>query len=248
MSSDLVMKLAEKIYQAGYISYPRTETDTFPPGTDFQSLIAMHTQHPSWGEYAQMLQDGGFVPPKKGNHNDNSHPPIHPTKFTTSLTGKEKELYEFIVRHFLACCSQDAIGKQTIVTIDIAGEIFTCKGLVIEELNWLKVYPYEKWSDKSLPNFQLDETFIPTSLLMTNSFTTPPSLLTEADLIALMDQNGIGTDATIAQHIQTIQDRGYAVKTPQNQFTPTTLGVALVEGYKMMELAMSEPQLRAEVK
>lgn len=247
MSSDMVMKMAEKIYQAGYISYPRTETDAFPSGTDFRSLIGMHVQHPSWGEYAQMLQDGGFVLPKQGSHNDNSHPPIHPTKSTSSLTGKEKELYDFIVRHFLACCSQDAIGKQTVVTIEIAGEQFTCKGLVVEELNWLQVYPYEKWSDKTLPKFQLNETFTPTSLILHNSVTSPPSLLTEADLIALMDKNGIGTDATIAQHIQTIQDREYVVKTPQNQFTPTTLGVALVEGYRMMELAMSDPQIRADV-
>lgn len=55
---------------------------------------------------------------------------------------------------------------------------------------------------------------------------------------------GIGTDATIAQHIQTIQDRNYATKN-NNQFAPTTLGVALVAGYNAMGLALSKPQLRA---
>ena len=60
--------------------------------------------------------------------------------------------------------------------------------------------------------------------------TEPPSLLTEKDLIDLMDKNGIGTDATIHEHIKTIQDRGYAVKF-QQKFKPTDLGVALIEGY-----------------
>lgn len=54
---------------------------------------------------------------------------------------------------------------------------------------------------------------------------------TESELINLMDRNGIGTDATIASHITTIQDRSYSIKDGQQKFTPTQLGIALVEGY-----------------
>ncbi len=53
----------------------------------------------------------------------------------------------------------------------------------------------------------------------------------EVELISLMDRNGIGTDATIAQHITTIQDRAYASKDGNQRFLPTKLGIALVEGY-----------------
>lgn len=90
--------------------------------------------------------------------------------------------------------------------------IAMCVGLVVEQYNWLEVFPYEKWTDKNIPAFKLHERFIPTSLTMHEGTTTAPSLLSEAELIALMDEKGIGTDATIAQHIQTIQERGYAVK------------------------------------
>lgn len=104
------MKIAEKLYQSGFISYPRTETDSFQEGTDFNSLIQMQTNDSQWGNYAASLlaEPDKFLPPRKGKNNDNSHPPIHPTKYTDSLNGKEKQLYEFIVRHFLACCSTDA--------------------------------------------------------------------------------------------------------------------------------------------
>jgi len=47
----------------------------------------------------------------------------------------------------------------------------------------------------------------------------------------LMDRHGIGTDATIAQHISTVQERGYAVKDDNQRFRPSPLGIALVEGY-----------------
>jgi len=53
----------------------------------------------------------------------------------------------------------------------------------------------------------------------------------EVELISLMDKNGIGTDATIATHISTIQTREYAQKDPQQRFHPTKLGIALIEGY-----------------
>jgi DNA topoisomerase-3 len=54
--------------------------------------------------------------------------------------------------------------------------------------------------------------FKPSQISMSESETKPPNLLTEADLISKMDQNGIGTDATIHEHIKNIQERGYCGK------------------------------------
>lgn len=65
-----------------------------------------------------------------------------------SSQGDEQRLYEFIVRHFLACCSQDAQGQETTVEIDIAQERFVAHGLMILARNYLDVYPYDHWSDK----------------------------------------------------------------------------------------------------
>lgn len=65
-----------------------------------------------------------------------------------SSQGDEQRLYEFIVRHFLACCSQDAQGQETAVEIDIAQERFVAHGLVILARNFLDVYPYDRWGDK----------------------------------------------------------------------------------------------------
>lgn len=67
---------------------------------------------------------------------------------STSSQGDDQRLYEFIVRHFLACCSQDAQGQETTVEIDIAQERFVAHGLMILARNYLDVYPYDHWSDK----------------------------------------------------------------------------------------------------
>jgi DNA topoisomerase-3 len=82
-------------------------------------------------------------------------------------------------------------------------------------------------------------------------------MLTEADLITLMDKNGIGkisfliltgTDATIHEHIKKIQEREYTTK-QGDRFYPTTLGMALVKGYDSMEMALSlsKPHMRSQM-
>lgn len=253
MSSHEAMHHAEKLYQAGLISYPRTETDQFPDGFDFHALIQQQYFSNDWGDYARsLLERDGFQRPKAGKNNDQSHPPIHPTKYASpnDLNPMEQRLYEFVVRHFLACCSKDGKGMETIVHFENrpSGETFHTSGLIITEYNFLDVYPYLKWSDVDLPLFVEGET-LPASVDISQGATSPPPLLTEADLIKLMDQHGIGTDATIAEHIHTVQERKYVNKKGAvGEFEPTQLGEALVAGYNFVGYRqLSQPELRSKL-
>lgn len=159
-----------------------------------------------------MLSNGGFESPRNGRKNDQAHPPIHPVNYAGNLQGDDKRVYEFIVRRFLANCSRNATGAETVVEADVAGERFTAKGepdlnrlrlsdgtltarlegLIVLQRNYLEVYPYDKWNGQQLPNFQNGERFMPTVCELKEGSTTSPNLLTEADLVGLMDKNGIG--------------------------------------------------------
>jgi DNA topoisomerase-3 len=246
------------------------------------------------------LLNGAFTWPKAGRNNDKAHPPIHPVNYVvgTQLNDEERRVYEFVVRRFLACCSEDAKGELTTVEIEYGSEIFTASGLIVLARNYLDVYPYDKWeSSQQLPHFTSGEIFVPTEAKMNDGKTSPPGYLTEPELIALMDANGIGTDATMAEHIAKIKERTYVVTRPRNsnaagntdnddneqpsgrggrggrggrargrggrtlnngvarggngnqEFIPTTLGVALIEGYEQLGFAtsLSKPFLRKEV-
>ncbi|KAJ3215748.1 DNA topoisomerase 3-alpha [Clydaea vesicula] len=242
LSSDRVMSIAETLYNKGYLSYPRTETDIFEADFDLQSLISIQCQSLQWGDYARSLQQGKFRTPRKGQHNDKSHPPIHPTKSSEGLADEEFSVFEFVARRFLACCSENAKGQETVVTIRIADETF-----VATERNYLDIYKYEKWNGNNIPIFREGEVFSPTSLTMENGSTTRPSLLSESELINLMDKSGIGTDATIHEHIKKILDREYAVKDSSRCFLPTILGVSLITAYDEMDidLSLAKPYLRS---
>lgn len=212
MTGQQAMTVAEALYNKGFISYPRTETDRFDKGIDLKALVGKQTPDQRWGPYAQNLVNGGFQQPREGRHDDKAHPPIHPITYAapTVLNHDEGRLYEYVVRRFLACCSEDAKGMATEIELQYGEELFNAHGVIVLERNYLDVFVYEKWDNTAeLPKFTVGERFEPNEAIMTEGKTSPPNYLTEADLIALMDANGIGTDATMAEHIQKIQDREY---------------------------------------
>lgn len=239
------MKIAEKLYSSGCISYPRTETNIFPSNLDLRPSVEGQLGNSAWGDFAARILENG-INPRQGHKSDGAHPPIYPTRVGSSMGGNEGRIYELVVRHFLACISQDAIGFETKVNIEINGEKFHASGLVILERNYLDVYPYTTWSNKEMPEFRQNEIFVPDEIYMREGKTTPPKLLTESDLISLMEKHGIGTDATHAEHIETIKTRNYVVITKDKRFLPTSLGMGLVEGYEAMEMIeLPKPHLRA---
>ena len=209
------------------------------------------------------LINSKFKTPRSGRHNDQAHPPIHPICWVspTALNAEEKRVYEFVVRRFLACCSEDAKGQTTEIEIQYGDELFHANGLIVLERNYLDVYVYDKWeSSQQLPNFQKEELFEPTEAKIFEGKTSPPNYLTEPELIGLMDANGIGTDATMAEHIARIKDRQYVAtrnrgggRNAVQELIPTQLGVALVEGYDNVVAglpdspSLSKPFLRKEM-
>jgi DNA topoisomerase-3 len=83
----------------------------------------------------------------------------------------------------------------------MAQEEFTASGLMVLERNWLDVYPYTSWGGSEVPPLQPGATFEPTELTLRGGHTEPPTKLSERDLLSLLDRFGIGTDATVAEHI-----------------------------------------------
>lgn len=103
--------------------------------------------------------------------------------------------------------------------------------VVIHCCRILQVYPYTTWNAKTIPIMQEGQQFDPIEIKMTEHETSPPELLKMEDLLKLMQRHEIGTDATMGQHIETIMKRNFAAQDQAARLTPTTLGIALVNGY-----------------
>lgn len=239
------MSIAEHLYSKGYISYPRTETDSYPSNFDYRSIVnsLKKSEDSAISNYSSNFE---FDDPRSGSHSDNAHPPIYPIKVPHNLKEDEAKIFNFIARHFLASISKNAFGDQTKVNFEIGDEYFHLKGLRIIERNFLDIYVYTPWNGKTIPHFEEDEVINIESIKMIDGQTTAPNFISEPKLIKLMDKEGIGTDATIADHIHKITARNYTVK-KNGLFYPTRIGLALINGYKQMGFDFDKPKLRADL-
>ena len=249
INSKEAMDIAEKLYRDGLISYPRTETQRYKPTelSGLRKLVEDVQASSVYGTYCnKLLTQNRYNNPKMGSGDDKAHPPIHPVRYAENneLNAKEKKVYDLIMRHFLATLSPDAKGQETTIRVQMGEEFFRTKGLIVEDKGYLEIYTFDYWSNSYVPNFAEGETVVPYSLNMEKGITSPPNFLTEAELIGLMDKNGIGTDATIHEHIKHVQDRGYA-KQYGSIFKPTLLGTSLRYGYLGLGIEIYKPYLRA---
>ena len=134
------------------------------------------------------------------------HPPITPVKAASrrELDEREWRVYAFISRSFLGCISRDATYDAVAVMFESNGEAFRLEGKVLLDAGFLEIMHWQKAEEIELPPFKHGEMVPVTSLRVTEGKTEATGYLTEANLIARMEKNGIGTDASIATHINNI--------------------------------------------
>jgi len=135
ISPEQAMQIMEKLYNKGFLSYPRTETTKFNPTINLRKIVSSLENSPDYGEFAMKVASGEmWSGPKNGKLDDKAHPPIHPVKNARrdELTSDEWRIYELLTRHFLATISKDAVGSETTIVAEMGGETFTCTGIIVE--------------------------------------------------------------------------------------------------------------------
>ncbi len=210
------MSVAQKLYEAGKITYMRTDSVNL---SDLALGMARKTIEAAFGkEYAHTRK---FKTKTKGAQE--AHEAIRPTYLETrEITGtpQEKRLYDLIWKRTIASQMSDAAVEKTTITIDIStrDEKFVATGEVILFDGFLKVYSEstddEGDEEKSalLPPVKAKDTLLAGQITSTQKYTQSPPRYTEASLVKKLEELGIGRPSTYAPTISTIQQRGYVVK------------------------------------
>lgn len=245
MSAKDVMHTAEDLYHSGFISYPRTETDMYSSTFDFASILGSLREDEVLGSLAASVITNGVDAPRRGRNDDKAHPPIHPLKSGNGLSGVKKRIYEYVARRFIAGLMKNAEADQTRFLFAVSDEAFSIVGRNVVALNYLTAYTYEKWADLPIPSIALPFSTNKYDIYVREQSIAPPRLLNEAMLIATMDRNQIGTDATIHEIIDKVTQRCYVIKTATG-YLPTRLGLFLCGFYDRFapEYSLSKPELR----
>lgn len=216
------MRAAQKLYEAGHITYMRTDSITMS-----QQAVQQIRKH------IDKAYGKKFLPDKPNNYTTKSkvaqeaHEAIRPTNVakdhgTLSLKGDEAKLYELIRKRALASQMVPAIVENNKLIVEFGDYVFQANGQRVIFDGYLKVYP-EKISENVLPKLAKGEELFPHVIEGDQHFTQPPPRYSEATLIKTLESLGIGRPSTYAPIIQTIQTRKYVEK-ENKYFFPTDTG------------------------
>ncbi len=212
------MSNAQRLYEAGLITYMRTDSvnlsDEAKKGAENEIITAYGS------EYSKPRNYKG-----KSKGAQEAHEAIRPTNFASHSVGAERDqarLYELIWKRAIASQMSEAKLERTNLKIQINSsktvtEQFTANGEIITFEGFLKVY-LEGTDDEDaeqegiLPDLKIGESLNNNYITATERFTRPPSRFTEASLVKKLEELGIGRPSTYAPTISTIQNRNYIEK------------------------------------
>ncbi len=220
------MMLAQRLYEAGYITYMRTDSTNLSQDAISKSRTFIDK---SYGK--KYLPESANVYGSKKNAQE-AHEAIRPSDVSiqsshlTSLERDQQRLYELIWRQFVACQMVPARFKSSRLVVK-AGEFeLRATGRVMEFDGYQRVQPVATDKNKEvqiLPDIAVGEQLSLQALKPTQHFTKPAPRFTEASLVKELEKCGIGRPSTYASIISTIQDRGY-VRLENKRFYAEKMG------------------------
>ncbi len=204
------LDIAQNLYEASLITYPRTSSQKIPPTIRTAPIISALEKNRDYSKLAKKLKDNGWMKPMQGKKEDPAHPAIHPTGQQGSPSGPEKDLYDLIVRRFLASFAPPAKRERSRIEVESGGETYVASGSRITEPGWTEFYgKYYTTQDVELPAFEQKESVKLNSKKKTKKETKPPKRYTPASIVSELEKRHLGTKATRSVIVDTLFKRGY---------------------------------------
>jgi len=203
------MIIAQRLYEAGYITYMRTDSTIL--SKEALNMANQYISQKFGNQYARTKQ---YV--TKNQNAQEAHEAIRPTNFNLENIPDDQgmnKLYQLIKARSLASQMSPAkiLRSEIDITISDHKEYFFCKGEVIEFDGYLKVYK-DQLEDKILPPLKINEKVICQTIEAKETLNRLPARYIEATLVKKLEELGIGRPSTYAPTISTIQARGYVEK------------------------------------
>lgn len=240
------MNTAESLYMAGYISYPRTDNQTYPSTMNLREHLEELKNDKTYAPFVDGIL-AAPLNPSKGPKNTTDHPPVHPTKVPErgKIGDKEWKFFDLVARRFLATFMPDAETENTSVELDIKSEPFAATGQTILFAGWKAVYPFSELKETILPTLHEGE-FVPVNAIeMPRKETQPPARYSQSALLKLMEENNLGTKATRADIIQKLYARQYI--SGIKSIEPNQIAFAVIDSLEKHSRIVTEPKMTAEL-
>lgn len=239
-------KFAQSCFEKGYITYIRTDAVRFAP--EFIESAKDHIEK----NFGKNLYRGLNIPKEKNEHAQNAHEAIRPTdlqntpsKMTQILDNDEAKLYKLIYNYSLAAFFVPAKVLDTDIIIKNSDYLFKTSGRIVTFESFLQL-TNDLEQSKKLPEFKENEKINDKELYFVEKETLPPQRYSEAGLVKLMQDTGIGRPSTFSATIETLKKREY-IKVEKKSVYVSEMGLKLNTFLKKYFEGFFEPKYTAEM-
>ncbi len=221
-SPSRTMGIAQKLYEAGYITYMRTDSTNLSQNAIGQIRNVVESKYGP-----NLFQVRLFS--KKAKNAQEAHEAIRPTNLNKESLGhteEQKKLYNLIWARTVASQMKDATMLRTKIEANIEDEgipNFSSNGQRVIYEGWLKADPRARGEDVELPKTEKGDTLTLKKIESEGKQTQPPNRYSEAGLVKELEKRGIGRPSTYASIIKTLVDREYVIK-DNKALVPTDTG------------------------
>jgi DNA topoisomerase I len=236
--------IAQHLYLAALISYPRTSSQRLPPSIGYQNILKKLGKAAAYQKAASELLAKPALKPHEGKKFDPAHPAVYPTGDLpkNNLGAAEQRVFDLIVKRFFAVFAQPALRQSMDVAVEVGGHRFGLNGVRTLGEGWLRFYePYARLKDVHLPPMHEGQTVDVKKVASKCEFTQPPSRYNPRSLLLKMEKEEIGTKATRAAVMQTLQDRKYVEGT--SSLKVTDIGTNVTETLSKYCPEVTSPQM-----
>jgi len=246
-SAQRAMSIAEELYTAGYLTYPRTDNTVYPDDLDPEALVESFVGSDEFGADAELLLGQDDLTPTEGDEETTDHPPIHPTGELPAwgaLGEDEWTVYELVVRRFFATVAEPAEWEHLRVVADAEGCSLKANGKRLLSEGYHAVYPYGSTAENYVPDVEEGERLAIEDVDLQEKETQPPRRYGQSRLIRKMEEMGVGTKATRHHVIEKLYDRGYLEEDPPR---PTKLAEAVVDAAEAFAEQVVSEEMTAQL-
>ena len=235
------LQLAQELYEAASISYPRTSSQKLPAKLNHEKIIKQLEKQKELAHLAKELAEQKRFVPHEGPKSDAAHPAIHPTGLAPEGSKDALRLYELIAKRYLASFAKPAMLEKQRVILQSGTEEYQAEGVNTVEQGWFAFYkPFLRLKERLLPGFTEGERVAIEKIEMAEKLTQPPPRYTQASIIKALEAENLGTKATRAEIIKTLYDRSYVTG---NSIEVTPLGLSVFQATKKHVPEIMPPDL-----
>lgn len=239
-------EIAEELYLAALISYPRTNSQRLPSTLNYSEVLNALASNPRYSSLIKRLvsETGGHLQPRQGEKDDPAHPAIYPTGERPERLDRDHErVYDLVVRRFLAAFAKSAmIARRSLLLTDVDGRAWVAEGEAVVREGWLAYYSFSRPAEKELSRVPQGSRLKVQKVVLSTLW--PPSRvqLSRLALLRWMEANDLGTKGTRARIIETLYRRGF-LRSGRARTEVTDLGYAVYRALSAVAKELTSVEL-----